>query len=144
MLFLGKSFYCYFCFFQKNILKVKLITDENTHKKWKSWVLCTRRMRIARLPTVHVLVATTRCQYWGGGWGRSSSEQGRQWWGGGSVPGSDVRGREGVVVVHLQVWCLGGRYPAIWPIPLSHDACDVSCPLEQTYACENITFQQLR
>ena len=97
-------------------------------------------MRTARLPTVHVLVATTSCQCWcvcgGGAEGRlgpqvnkieqvSSDDQQM------SVIREEDRS-PGLMSYHL-------TYPMIHVVYLL--ACEQTDAYEQTDACKNITFQ---
>ena len=96
-------------------------------------------MRTGHLPTIHVLVATTRCQYWLEEVGpqvnkfeQVSSDEHQMSSAGemGVVPRSDVLG-EGV---SAQVWCPGEGVPY-----LSHVI--YLAPLRgQTDTCENLTF----
>ena len=102
-------------------------------------------MRTVCLPTVHVSLVTTRCQYHCGGKGGVGPQVNKfeqvsmvttrcHWWGGG-----------------MSRWLGGcnyaqGAYVRGWVAPtcyLSHDVCDVASPREQTHTCENIAFPQL-
>ena len=92
-------------------------------------------IELSCLPTIHVSVATTRCQYWRRGGGGPQVNKFEQ--------ASSDDHQVSLVGVGSQVWCLGGRSPDLmsegrgrggsspglmsggFPCDLFHDACDV-------------------